>query len=125
MAHITGNDRSQRLLLPDVVDDYVGPDNPVRFIDAFVDSPDPAFRQVFRAFVRLCRDLDLYGCELIAVDGTRIKAVNHRGRNITQANLTRRIENVRGEFSLTALAYNLRRANNLVGIPAMIAAVAC
>ena len=35
MAHITGEDRSQLLLLPDTVDDYVGPDNPVRFIDAF------------------------------------------------------------------------------------------
>ena len=26
MAHITGEDRSQLLLLPDAVDDYVGPD---------------------------------------------------------------------------------------------------
>ena len=32
MAHITGEDRSQLLLLPDAVDGYVGPDNPVRFI---------------------------------------------------------------------------------------------
>jgi hypothetical protein len=29
----------------------------------------------------------------------------------------RRLENVRGEFSLTALAYNLTRAVKLVGIP--------
>jgi transposase len=28
------------LLLPEAVDDYVGPDNPVRFIDAFVDGLD-------------------------------------------------------------------------------------
>ena len=40
MAHITGEDRSQLLLLPDSVDDYVGPDKPVRFIDAFVVSLD-------------------------------------------------------------------------------------
>ncbi len=40
MAHITGKDRSQLLLLPDSVDDYVGPDNPVRFMDAFVDGLD-------------------------------------------------------------------------------------
>ena len=40
MAHITGEDRSQLLLLPDAVDDYVGPDNLVRFIDAFVDGLD-------------------------------------------------------------------------------------
>ena len=38
----TGTDRAQVLLLPDTVDDYVGPDNPVRFIDAFVDSLDLA-----------------------------------------------------------------------------------
>lgn len=30
--------------------------------------------------------------------------------------LMRKLENVRGEFSLTALAYNLRRAINLVGV---------
>ena len=40
MAHITGTDRAQVLLLPDTVDDYVDLDNPVRFIDAFVDSLD-------------------------------------------------------------------------------------
>ena len=38
MAHISGHDRSQVLLLPEAVDDYVGTDNPVRFIDAFVDG---------------------------------------------------------------------------------------
>lgn len=36
--------------------------------------------------------------------------------------LTKRLDNVRGEFSLTALAYNIRRAITLVGIPAMIEA---
>ena len=40
MAHITGHDRSQTLLLPEAVDDYVSSDNPVRFIDAFVDGLD-------------------------------------------------------------------------------------
>src|SRR5215208_4352804 len=40
MAHIPGHDRSQMLLLPETVDDYVGPDNPVRFIEAFVDGLD-------------------------------------------------------------------------------------
>ena len=163
MAHITGTDRAQVLLLPDTVDDYVGPDNPVRFIDAFVDSLDlagagferaepketgrpgydpsdllklyiygylnrvrssrrleaethrnleviwllrrlrpnfktiadfrrenrEAFRQVFRDFVKVCRSLELFGRELIAVDGTRIKAVNSRDRNFTGAKLRR------------------------------------
>jgi transposase len=40
MAHLSGTDRSQLLLLPEAVDDYVGPDNPVRFIEAFVDGFD-------------------------------------------------------------------------------------
>ena len=42
MTHISGFERSQLLLLPEAMDDYVGPDNPVRFIDAFVDGLDLA-----------------------------------------------------------------------------------
>lgn len=42
MAHLSGTDRSQLLLLPEAVDDYVGPDNPVRFIEVFVDGLDLA-----------------------------------------------------------------------------------
>jgi len=43
---------------------------------------------VFREFVLLCRQLDLFGRELLAVDGTRIKAVNNKDRNFTRASLT-------------------------------------
>jgi hypothetical protein len=46
-----------------------------------------AFRSVFRQFVVLCRRLDLYGRELLAVDGTRIKAVNNKDRNFTRNSL--------------------------------------
>jgi len=162
MRHILGHDRSQLLLLPEAVDDYVAADNPVRFIEAFVDGLDlaalgftgtvpkatgrpgyapadllklyiygylnrtrssrrleaethrnieviwllrhlkpdfktiadfrrinhKAFRPVFRQFVLLCRELDLFGKELLAVDGTRIKAVNNKDRNFTRASLT-------------------------------------
>ena len=42
-----------------------------------------AFRPVFREFTLLCRQLDLFGRELLAVDGTRIKAVNNKDRNFT------------------------------------------
>ena len=42
MTHIAGLERDQLLLLPEAVDDYVGSDNPVRFIDAFVDGLDLA-----------------------------------------------------------------------------------
>ena len=40
MAHINGMNRSQVLLLPETLDDCVGLDNPVQFIDAFVDGLD-------------------------------------------------------------------------------------
>ena len=39
MKYITGEDRSQ-LLLPESVEDYAGPDNPVRFTYTLVDSLD-------------------------------------------------------------------------------------
>ena len=44
---------------------------------------------MFRDFVKMCRSLELFGRELIAVDGTRIKAVNSRDRNFTGAKLRR------------------------------------
>ena len=168
MAHISGIDRSQTLLFPEAIDDYVGPDNPVRFIDAFVDGLDlaaagfarvapektgrpgyapgdllklyiygylnrvrssrrleaechrnveviwllrtlkpdfktiadfradnrKAFRAVFRQFVVLCRKLDLFGRELLGVDGTRIKTVNNKDRNYTKTSLEKFIKNV-------------------------------
>ena len=37
---IEGKDRRQTLLLPECLDDYVTPDNPVRVIDAFIDELD-------------------------------------------------------------------------------------
>jgi len=39
ISHIFGHDRSQTLL-PEFLDDYVGPENPLRFIEAFVDGLD-------------------------------------------------------------------------------------
>src|SRR5690242_17853231 len=42
MPRIAGCDRSQLLLLPESLDDYAGPENPARFIKAFVDGLDRA-----------------------------------------------------------------------------------
>ena len=42
MMQLAGQDRSQALLLPELLDDYVDPENPVRFIEAFVDGLDLA-----------------------------------------------------------------------------------
>ena len=38
MTHLSGTDRSQLLPLPEAGYDYVGQDNPVCFIEAFVDE---------------------------------------------------------------------------------------
>ena len=40
MNHRTGLDRSQTLLFPERLEDYVAAENPVRFLDAFVCSLD-------------------------------------------------------------------------------------
>lgn len=161
MAHIAGTDRTQAVLLPEVLDDYVGADNPVRFLDAFVaqldlgalgfqravpaetgrpgydpgdllrlylygylhrirssrrleqethrnvelmwllrrltpdfktiadfrrDHPE-ALKGVCRAGLLFCRRLDLFGGELLAIDGSKFRAVNARDRSYTPARL--------------------------------------
>jgi|SRR5208337_1652002 len=154
MEHITGTARDQITLFPDSVDDYIHQENPVRFLDAFVDqldttaldflhaklpdtgrppydpkdmlklylygylnrvrssrllerestrnlevlwlmkrlSPDhktisdfrrnnaDALRLVFKEFVTICKKLELFGKELVAIDSTKFKAQNARDR---------------------------------------------
>ena len=159
-SFISGDDRQQTWMLPQSVEEYVGEENPVRFIEAFVDGLDfaktgiatrpaatgrpgyapadllklylygylnrvrssrelerlthrnleviwllkrlrpdhktlsefrrahrAAFKQVFRQFNLLCRELKLFGAELVAIDGSLFKAVNSKARNFTQAKL--------------------------------------
>jgi hypothetical protein len=47
---------------------------------------------VFKEFVKLCMGLDLYGAELIAVDGVKFKAVNSIDNNYNRKNLTYRLK---------------------------------
>ena len=49
---------------------------------------------MFRRFVVLCRELNLFGRELLGVDGTRIKAVNNKDRNFTKNSLEKFIKAV-------------------------------
>ena len=161
MKHRAGLDRCQTLLFPERLEDYIGPENPVRFLDAFV-APldlhalgftraacagtgrppyDPAvllklylygylhrvrssrlleaecqrnveviwltgkqapdfktiadFRKdnlkplkaVARQFTLLCRKLELFGGELLAIDGSKFAAVNARDQNFNAARL--------------------------------------
>ena len=154
---IEGEDRQQVTLLPACLDDYIGPDNPVRVVEAFVEELDlvslgfegaqpaatgrpsyhpavllklyiygylnriqssrrlereahrnvelmwltgrlaPDFktiadfrrdnaagiRNVCRRFIGLCRDLKLFSQAIVAIDGSKFKAVNSRDRNFT------------------------------------------
>jgi len=157
---IKGEDREQTWLLPQSVEDYVGDENPVRFIEVFVNELDlegsglpvqaaatgrpcyspadllklylygylnrvrssrelerlthrnleviwllrhlrpdhktisefrrehrAAFKQVLRQFNVLCRELHLFGAELVAIDGSIFKAVNSKARNFTLGKL--------------------------------------
>src|SRR5262249_9878760 len=163
MGHIQGVNRHEFICFPERLDDYIAEDNPVRFIDAFVDDLDlvacgfqravpamtgrPAYapcdllklylygylyrlrssrrleqethrnielmwllkklrpdhktsadfrknnlkplRQVCRTFTLLCKKLDLFGAELIAIDGSKFRAVNAKERNFTKDKLTK------------------------------------
>lgn len=166
MNYIEGDHRDQNLLLPERLEDYVSEDNPVRFIEAFVDQLDlaecgfiderashagrpsyapsdllklyfygysnymrssrklerachinmeviwlmrrlkpdhktiaefrrkhpKAFKQVFRQFVLICRQLGLVAGQIVAIDGTQLKAVNHPKKNLTRTRLKRMIK---------------------------------
>ena len=165
---VEGEDRTQGVLLPEFLDDYVAEDNPVRVIDVFVDeldlralgfegvvpettgrpayhpatmlkiyvygyvnqiqssrrleretarnvemmwltgrlTPDfktiadfrkdngPAIRSACRQFVALCRSLNLFAHAIVAIDGSRFKAVNSRDRSFSRGSIERRIEQV-------------------------------
>ena len=53
-----------------------------------------ALKNVFRDFVKLCMKLELYGKELIAVDGSKFKAVNSKDRNFTKNKLADRLARI-------------------------------
>ena len=189
MTHIPGSDRSQLLLLPEAIDDYVAADNPVRFIDAFVDTLDlkaagfarveakatgrpgyapgdllklyiygylnriqssrrleretnrnielmwltgrltpdfktiadfrrdngPAIRAACAQFLVLCRQFNLFTRAVVAIDGSKFKAVNNRDKNFTVAKVAKRIEQVEASIEryLTALDHADRQDNDV------------
>ena len=53
-----------------------------------------AFKSVFRAFTAICRTLDLFGGDLIAVDGSKFKASNGRDQHFTQEKLEKRLQDI-------------------------------
>ena len=60
---IEGECRTQLTLIPECLEDYIGPDNPVRVVDAFVDALDLAemgFDTVAAATVEAQKLKDFY-----------------------------------------------------------------
>ena len=58
-----------------------------------------AIRAVCRQFVELCRQLGLFTRAVVAIDGSKFKAVNNRDKNYTVAKVTGRMEQVDGSIA--------------------------
>jgi transposase len=58
-----------------------------------------AIRSVCRQFVMLCQQLGLFSEALVAIDGSKFKAVNNRDRNFTSAKLQRRMEEIESSIN--------------------------
>ncbi|SAL87282.1 transposase IS4 family protein [Caballeronia arvi] len=58
-----------------------------------------AIRNVCRQFVMLCQRLDLFADAIVAIDGSKFKAVNHRDRNFTSAKLERRMRDIESSIA--------------------------
>ena len=58
-----------------------------------------AIRSVCRQFVMLCQQLGLFSDALVAIDGSKFKAVNNGDRNFTSAKLQRRMEEIESSIN--------------------------
>jgi transposase len=51
----------------------------------------PAIRKVCQQFVALCRDIDLLDASIVAIDGSKFKAVNAKAKSFTREKIARRL----------------------------------
>jgi transposase len=58
-----------------------------------------AIRSVCRQFVVICQQLGLFSEALVAIDGSKFKAVNNRDRNFTSTKLQRRMEEIESSIN--------------------------
>ncbi|SOE53187.1 Transposase [Burkholderia sp. OK233] len=68
-------------------------------IARFSQDNGKAIRGVCRQFVMLCQRLDLFADALVAIDGSKFKAVNHRDRNFTSAEFKRRMRDIESSIA--------------------------
>jgi transposase len=69
----------------------------------------PAIRAACAQFVVLCRQLNLFTRAVVAIDGSKFKAVNNRDKNFTVAKVAKRMEQV--EASIARYLAALDRAD--------------
>jgi hypothetical protein len=67
----------------------------------------PAIRNVCQQFTALCRRLGLFSEAVVAVDGSKFKAVNNRDRNFTGAKVQKRIEQITASLTRSQSALDL------------------
>lgn len=53
-----------------------------------------AFKGVFRQFTLLCKEMDLLGGDLVAIDGSKFKAVNSGDRNFSRRKLEEKVKQI-------------------------------
>jgi transposase len=78
----------------------------------------PAIKAVCRRFVALCRNMHLLDEGLVAIDGSKFKAVNNREKNFTHDRLKKRMQSI--EEGVTRYLADLDRADRQVevsGVP--------
>src|SRR5476649_2595966 len=68
-----------------------------------------AIRSVCREFIVLCRDLKLFSEAIVAIDGSKFKAVNNRDKNFTDRKLKARMQQL--EESIARYMTELDRAD--------------
>src|SRR5450631_2716760 len=68
-----------------------------------------AIRRVCREFIVLCRDLKLFSEAIVAIDGSKFKAVNNRDKNFTDNKLAARMQQL--ERSIARYLGDLDRAD--------------
>jgi len=59
----------------------------------------PAIRAACGQFVALCRQFNLFTRTIVAIDGSKFKAVNNRDKNFTVAKVAKRIEQVKASIA--------------------------
>ena len=98
-----------------------------RTIAYFREHNSKAIKSVFRQFVVMMKKWDLIAGDLLAVDGSKFRAVNSKRNNYNQQKIQRHLNYIHqktdSEISLIFLCYNLKRVMYILGIIGILKAI--